>query len=74
MDNNGKIRYNYLQLVATYKELKKIYKLLKSFWVERILKIQLKDLDYEEYINRELIYVPKDIIKVFVKEFYKGII
>jgi len=31
MDKNGKIRYNYLQLIITYKELKKVYKLLKSF-------------------------------------------
>jgi len=38
MDNNGKIRYNYLQLIATYKELERVFELLKSFWVKRILK------------------------------------
>jgi len=31
IDNNGKIRYNYLQLIATQEELERIYKLLKSF-------------------------------------------
>jgi len=31
MDNNGKIRYNYLQLTVTQEELKRIYKSLKSF-------------------------------------------
>jgi len=31
IDNNGKIRYNYLQLAATQEELEKIYKLPKSF-------------------------------------------
>jgi len=25
-------------------------------------------------MNRELIYVPKDITEVFIKDFYKGII
>ena len=74
MDKDSKIRYNYLQLIVTYKELERVYKLLKSFQAERILKVQLKDLDYEKYINRELIYILKDIIKVFVKDFYKGII
>jgi len=42
--------------------------------VERILETQLKDLDFEEYINKELIYIPKDIMEVFIKDFYKGII
>ena len=51
MDKNGKIRYNYLQLIVTHKELKQVYKSLKSFQAERFLKAQLKDLDYEEYIN-----------------------
>jgi len=31
VDNNGKIRYNYLQFIATQEELKRVYKLLKSF-------------------------------------------
>jgi len=31
IDKDGRIRYNHLQLVATYKELKKVYKSLKSF-------------------------------------------
>jgi len=31
MDKDSKIRYNYLQLIATYKELKRVFKLLKSF-------------------------------------------
>ena len=74
MDNNGRIRYNYLQLIATQEELERVYKLLKSYQAERILKAQLKDLDYEEYVNRELIYIPKEIMEAFVKDFYKEII
>jgi len=31
MDNDGKIRYNYLQLIVTQEELKRVYKLLKRF-------------------------------------------
>jgi len=31
MDNNGKIRYNYLQLTATQEKPERVYKLLKSF-------------------------------------------
>jgi len=31
MDNNSKIRYNHLQLIATQEELERVYKLLKSF-------------------------------------------
>jgi len=31
MDKDGKIKYNYLELIATHKELKRVYKLLKSF-------------------------------------------
>jgi len=31
MDNNGKIRYNYPQLIATQEELERVYKSLKSF-------------------------------------------
>jgi len=31
MDNDGKIRYNYLQLTATQEELKRVYKSLKNF-------------------------------------------
>ena len=73
MDNDSKIKYNYLQLTVTQEELERIYKLLKSFQVERILKAQLKDLDYKEYINKEFIYIPKEIAEVFIKDFYKGI-
>ena len=51
MDKDGKIRYNYLQLAATQKELKQIYKLLKSFQIKRILKTQFKDPDFKEYVN-----------------------
>jgi len=31
MDNDGKIRYNYLQLAVTQEELERVYKSLKSF-------------------------------------------
>ena len=74
MDKDGKIRYNYLQLIVTQEKLKRIYKLLKSFQAKRILKTQLEDLDFKEYINRKLIYIPREIIEKFIKDFYKGII
>jgi len=31
IDNNGKIRYNYPQLITTQEELERVYKSLKSF-------------------------------------------
>jgi len=31
IDNDGKIRYNYLQLIVTQEELERVYKSLKSF-------------------------------------------
>jgi len=31
IDNDGKIRYNYLQFTATQEELERVYKSLKSF-------------------------------------------
>jgi len=31
MDNDGKIRYNYSQLITTQEKLERVYKLLKSF-------------------------------------------
>jgi len=31
MDNNSRIRYNYLQLTATQEKLERVYKSLKSF-------------------------------------------
>jgi len=31
IDKDGKIKYNHLQLAAIYKELERVYKLLKSF-------------------------------------------
>ena len=34
----------------------------------------MEDLDLEEYENREVTYIPKEIAEEFIKEFYKGII
>jgi len=34
--------------------------------------MQLKDKDLEEYVNKDLIYIPKDIAKNFIKDFYKN--
>jgi len=31
MDSDSKIRYNYLQLIATQEELERVYKSLKNF-------------------------------------------
>ena len=34
----------------------------------------MEDLDLEEYENREVTYILKEIIEEFIREFYKGII
>jgi len=66
---DGKIKYNYLKLAVTQE-----YKLLKSNWEQRIVKAQSKDKDLDDYINQEVIYVPRSIAEEFVKEFYKNLI
>ena len=36
--------------------------------------MQQQDLDSKDYKYRELIYILKDLIKEFIKDFYKGLI
>ena len=72
-DKDKLIRYNYPKLTIIDK-LNRVYKILESFQGQKILKAQLKDLKVEQYLNREVIYIPKTLIKEFIEEFYKGII
>ena len=58
LDKDGKIRYNYLQLVGTYKAL-------KSLQEEQIKKAQEKNL--------KTIYILKSITKEFIKEFHRNL-
>ena len=36
--------------------------------------MQQQDLDSEDYKCRELMYIPRSIVKKFVKDFYKELI
>ena len=45
-DKDGLIRYNYPKLTATDK-LDRVYKILESFQRQRILEVQLEDLEME---------------------------
>ena len=75
LDQDRLIRYNYLKLAAIREcRLVRSYNIPKSIQLQRIAEVQLEDLDLEEYINREVIYILGEIIKEFIKEFYKGII
>ena len=68
-DEDGLIRYNYPKIVVTQE-----YKLLESNQTRRIQEVQAKDLDIGQYKVREAIYILREIIEEFIKEFYKGII
>ena len=68
-DSNRLIRYNYPKLVATQE-----YKLLENNQTRRIQKVQAKDLDIEQYKVREAIYILREILEKFIKDFYRGII
>ena len=46
-DEDGKIRYNYLQLVG-------IYKVPKSSQEQKIQEVKEIDLDYKDYKGREI--------------------
>ena len=50
-DIDGLIRYNYPKIAVTQEELKRIYELLESFWVQKVLKAQLEDLQTDIYKN-----------------------
>ena len=67
-DKDGLIRYNYSKIVVTQE-----YKLLESNQTKRIQEVQAKNLDVKEYKAREVIYILREIIEEFIKEFYKGI-
>jgi len=67
-NSNGKIWYNYPQLLGTYKAL-------KSLWKQQIRETQKTDPDYKDYKEREVqleaIYIPNKIVEKFVTEFHK---
>ena len=67
INKDGKIQYNYLKLVE-------VYKVLKLYKIKKIKKVQQQDLNSKDYKYKELIYILKDIIKEFIKNFYKGLI
>ena len=67
MDINKKIKYNYLQLKA-------INKALELEQLQQIKKVQKYNPNTKYYKNQELIYIPKLVVKEFIKEFHKGII
>ena len=45
-----------------------------SLWTQRIHKAQSKDKNLKEYKNKEAMYIPRNIIKEFVEEFYRNLI
>ena len=67
LDKDRKVRYNHLQLTGTHK-------VLKSLQEQQIQKAQAEDLEIENYKNQEIIYIPKNITKEFVKDFHANII
>ena len=42
--------------------------------MQKIQKAQQQDLDSKDYKYKELIYIPKNITKEFIKDFHKGLI
>ena len=42
--------------------------------MQRIQEAQQQDLDNKDYECRELIYILKNIVKEFIKDFYRGLI
>ncbi len=64
---DGKIKYNHLKLVVTQE-----YKALESNWEQRISKAQLEDSDLDNYTNWEAIYILRNIVEKFIKEFYRN--
>ncbi len=71
LDEDGKIRYNYPQLVGTHE-------VLVSSWEQQIREAKETDPDYKDYKERETklkaMYIPGSIARKFIIEFYKGII
>ena len=41
--------------------------------MQRIQKAQQQDLDSKDYKYRELTYILKNIVKEFIKDFYRGL-
>ena len=67
INKDGKIRYNHPKLTA-------VYKILIVNWMQRIQKTKKQNLDSKKYKNRELIYIPNELAKEFIKDFHQGII
>ena len=67
IDEDRKIRYNYLKLIV-------VYKVLVVNQMQRIQEAKKQDLDSEEYKNKELIYILNKLAKEFIKDFYQGMI
>ena len=67
IDKDRKIRYNYLKLIVVYKA-----SIVNQ--MQRIQEAKEQDLNSEEYINRELTYIPNKLVKEFIKDFYQGMI
>ena len=63
-DIDGKIKYNYPQLAATYKA------------PISTLKAKIKEVQEnssEEYIRENYMFIPEEVTKEFITEFHKGI-
>ena len=64
-----KIKYNHPKLTVTQE-----YKLLKSSQEQRIIKAQSEDKSLDNYVNQEIIYILRNIVKEFMKEFHRNLI
>ena len=62
---NGKICYNHFQLTRTHKAP-------VSLWTQKIQKAQFENENSEKYKNCKATYILKNIVKKFVKKFYKN--
>ena len=69
LHKDKKIRYNHPKLVATQE-----YKAPESDWEWRISEVQSEDKSLDDYVNWEIMYILKTIVKKFVKEFHKNLI
>ena len=66
IDKNNKIRYNYPKLAV-------VYKVLELYQMQKIQKAQQQNLDSEDYKYKELMYILRNIVKEFIKDFYRGL-
>ncbi len=68
LHKDRKIRYNHPKL-ATIQE----YKAPESDQEQRINEAQLENKSLNDYTNQEVMYIPRNIAKEFVKEFHKNL-